>query len=376
MASVINVGVVGCGYWGPNLARNFDALPGCRLKAVCDSDAERLRHMRSLYPEVEIHVDYDQFLRDSSLDAVVIATGARHHHPMGKASLMTGRNTFIEKPIATSSAECEELIRIAHERQLVLMAGHTYRYSPVVRRIKEIVDSGELGEIRYISAQRLNLGVFQRDINVTWDLAPHDLSIILYLMGEAPLSVNCQGSANVSPWIHDITNMWLAFPKNRSATIRSSWLDPRKSREMTIVGSKKMIIYDDLANREKIRIYDVRVESPPHYDNFADFHYNYHHGDVVIPYVNQEEPLKVECQHFLDCIRDGTEPLTHGGQALQVIQILEAASRSLEQDGAAVALAADPVSQRGQPGAAGGSERNGTTASNHRPGKNPALLRP
>ncbi len=338
LGKTINVGVVGCGYWGPNLARNFDALPSCRLTAVCDTSAERLDHMRSLYPGISTYRDFQQFLRHGALDAVAIATGAGHHYAMGQASLMAGKHTCIEKPMATSSVECQELDRIAQKSRLVLMAGHTFLYSPVIRRIKQIVDDGDIGEIRYISARRLNLGLFQKDINVTWDLAPHDLSIILYLMGGLPRRVNCQGSANVTPGIHDVTTLWLGFSDNRSATIHSSWLDPRKTREITIVGSKKMIVYDDLANQDKIRVFDARVDSPPHYDNYAEFHFAYHYGDVNIPYVKQEEPLKVECQHFLTCIRDGTEPISNSVHAEKVVRILEAANRSLDQHGAPVDL--------------------------------------
>ena len=347
-AAVINVGVVGCGYWGPNWVRNLSSLPGCRLKSVCDADAARLSHMRSLYPSVETHLDFEEFLADSSLDAIVIATGARLHHKMGMASLLSGRHTCIEKPMAMSSGDSEELTRIAREKSLVLMAGHTFLYSPVVRRIKEIVDSGDLGDIRYISARRLNLGIFQRDINVAWDLAPHDLSIILHLMGEQPLSVNCQGSANVFPGNHDITSMWLEFPENRSAMVQSSWLDPRKTREMTIVGSRKMIVYDDLPNQDKVRIYDARVDGPRHYDSFAEFHYAYHYGEVVTPYIEQDEPLKLEAQHFIDSIRKGVEPLTNGDHSTQIVRILEAATQSLAQRGASIPLAAAAKLPRGK----------------------------
>ena len=207
--------------------------------------------------------------KDAELDAVVIATPVRHHFAMAKASLLAGKHTLIEKPMASSSAECEELIAIARQKGLVLMVGHTFLYSAAVRKIKEIVDHNDIGEIRYISARRLNLGLFQKDINVAWDLAPHDLSIILHIMEEMPYSINCRGAAHVTPGIEDVTSMTLQFTKQRSAIIQSSWLDPRKIREMTIVGSKRMIVYDDVAPQEKIKIFDVRVERPPHYDTFA-----------------------------------------------------------------------------------------------------------
>jgi predicted dehydrogenase len=255
---------------------------------------------------------------------------------MAKASLLAGKHTFIEKPLARSSAECDELIAIAREKGLVLMVGHTFLYSPPVRKIKEIVDRGDIGEIRYISARRLNLGLFQKDINVTWDLAPHDISIILHIMGGDPISLNCTGSAHITPGIEDVTALWLNFSKDRSAIVQSSWLDPRKVREMTIVGSKRMIVYDDVAQQEKIKIYDARVERPPHYDTFAEFHYAYHYGDMYSPYVKQEEPLKTECQHFLDCIKSGRTPITSGEQGLGVVRILEASSQSLKSNGAVI----------------------------------------
>ena len=195
-----------------------------------------------------------------------------------------------------------------------------------------------MGDIRYISARRLNLGLYQKDINVAWDLAPHDISIILYIMEETPILVNCHGSAHVTPKIEDVTTMCLTFKHSRSAIIQSSWLDPRKVREMTIVGSRRMIVYDDVAQLEKIKVYDMRVERPPHYDTFADFHYSYHYGDMYVPYLKQEEPLKVECQHFLDCISRGTAPLSSGQQGLALVRILEASSLSLQQEGTAVTL--------------------------------------
>jgi predicted dehydrogenase len=205
-----------------------------------------------------------------------------------------------------------------------------------VRKIAEIVQAGDLGEIRYINSRRLNLGLFQKDINVAWDLAPHDISIILHVLGEFPIAVNCQGNAHVTPGIEDVTNISLTFHHKRFATIQSSWLEPRKVREMTIVGTRRMIVYDDLQTHEKIKIYDVRVERPPHYDTFADFHYSYHYGDSYIPHLKQEEPLKAECQHFLDCIEKGAQPLTSGHEGLELVRILEASSISLRNHGGPV----------------------------------------
>ena len=275
------------------------------------------------------------------LDAVAIATAVKHHYPMAKASLLAGKHTLIEKPMASSSAECEELQEIARANGLVLMVGHTFLYSQAVRKLKEIVDGGDIGEIRYIAARRLNLGLYQKDINVAWDLAPHDISIILYVMEEPPISVDCRGSAHVTAGVEDVTLMHLTFSKNRSAVIHSSWLDPRKIREMTIVGSKRMILYDDVTPLEKIRIFDARVECPPHYDTFAEFQYAYHYGDMYAPHIKQEEPLKTECSHFLECIQAGATPLTDAKCGLNVVKILEASSKSLRQQGNPIILGAE-----------------------------------
>jgi predicted dehydrogenase len=360
MKQPIAVGVVGCGYWGPNLVRNFRGLLNCNLKAMCDTSEGRLRHLRALYPEVEGVTNFEHLLNGSGLDAVVVATDVRNHYSLAKASLLAGRHTLVEKPMATSSTECEELIEIAERKGLVLMVGHTFLYSAPVRKIVEIVQAGDIGEIRYINSRRLNLGLFQKDINVTWDLAPHDISIILHVLDESPLVINCQGNAHLTPGIEDVTNMSLSFRHKRFASIQSSWLEPRKIREMTIVGTRRMIVYDDLETHEKLRIYDVRVERPPHYDTFADFHYSYHYGDSYIPYIKQEEPLKTECQHFLDCIENGTRPLTGGREGLELVRVLEAATMSLRKHGAPVALSGSHerflCSERGRSDAMVGAE--------------------
>jgi predicted dehydrogenase len=336
MKEPISVGVVGCGYWGPNLVRNFKSLPNCNVRAMCDLSEARLKHMTGLYPDVEGTKDFEHMLNGIGLDAVVVAAPVKHHFPLAKAALLAGKHTLIEKPMASSSTECEELIEIADRNGLVLMVGHTFLYSAPVRKIVEIVEAGDIGEIRYINSRRLNLGLFQKDINVAWDLAPHDISIISHILGEFPKVVNCQGNAHVTPGIEDVTNISLTFAHKRFATIQSSWLEPRKVREMTIVGTRRMIVYDDLQPNEKIRIYDVRVERPAHYNTFADFHYSYHYGDSYIPYLKQEEPLKAQCQHFLECIEEGTEALTSGRKGLELVRILEAASASLKENGAPV----------------------------------------
>jgi predicted dehydrogenase len=294
--------------------------------------------MRRLYPEVATTGRFEEVLNDPEIEAVVVATPVRFHYDMAKACLSVGKHVFIEKPMARTESEAEELVTLAERQGLVLMVGHTFLFSPAVRRMKEIIDHGDIGEVQYISARRLNLGLFQKDINVAWDLAPHDISILLHLLEEMPVSVSCQGSSHVTRGIEDVTMMYLNFRKNRCAFIHNSWLDPKKVRQMTVVGSQRMIVYDDTEPLEKLKIYDARVEVPPHYDTFAEFTYSYHYGDAYVPYIKQDEPLKLECQHFLECIRDEALPLTNGRLGMDVVRILEASGESLKQQGAEVML--------------------------------------
>ena len=336
MTDSVEIAVAGCGYWGPNLARNFQAIPGFNLRMLCDTNGSRLDYFRSMYPHAELRMDVEKALRSPLLNAVAIATPVHTHYPLARAALLAGKHVFIEKPMASSVKQCEELVRIAANEGLILMVGHTFLYSPAIRKIKDLVDSGTVGRLLYLSARRLNLGLFQKDINVVWDLAPHDLSIIQFITGEMPVAVNCLGGCNVTRGIEDVFNLTLRFEDGEVAMLHGSWLDPKKVRDMTIVGCHKMIHYDDLEPLQKIRIYDQRVEVPPHYDTFAEFQYSYHYGDMQAPYIRQEEPLKVECQHFLNCIRTGKAPLTDGRHGLDIIRLLDAASRSLRRNGARV----------------------------------------
>ena len=332
----VTVAVVGCGYWGPNLIRNFSSAANCRLKTICDRDQNRLRHLQGRYPGVAAETEFNTVLADPAIDAVVIATPMHTHYPMARAALEAGKHCFIEKPMAGSAAECVELCRLADAKGLKIMVGHTFLFSPPIRKIKEIIDAGEIGKVRYMSARRLNLGLFQKDFNVIWDLAPHDISIIAYLMDEFPSAVNCQGKANVTPGIEDVANATMHFDGGSYATIHVSWLDPRKIREMAIVGTQRMIVYDDLEPLQKVKVFDMRVDRPPHYDTFAEFQYAYHWGDMVAPYIKQEEPLGLECRHFIECILENRTPLSDGSYGTRVVQVLEAAARSLDTGGCQV----------------------------------------
>jgi predicted dehydrogenase len=335
MRRLPNVAVIGCGYWGPNLIRNYRSNPDCRLKVICDRDESRLEKMHGLYPEVAVETNVHRVLEDPDVDAVVIAVPVCYHFELAKKSLLVGKHVFVEKPMASSSEQCEELVELSTQQGLILMVGHTFLYSPAVRMIKELVDSNAIGPIRYISARRLNLGLYQKDINVVWDLSPHDLSIILYLMNQSPVELNCRGRASLSPSIHDVSNMTLIFKDGGFATIHNSWLDPKKVREMAIVGDNKMIIYDDVEPLQKIKIYDMRVEQ---HMSTADFQVSYHLGGMHAPFVSQEEPLKVETRHFIECITNHTKPLTCGSQGLELVRILEAATKSMQEFGSRVKI--------------------------------------
>nr|MBL0717420.1 Gfo/Idh/MocA family oxidoreductase [Desulfobacterales bacterium] len=296
---------------------------------VADLDSDRLKHMQALYPGVETTSDYRDIVSDTEIDIVAVATPVQTHFTFGKEALLAGKHGFIEKPVAASVKEVEELIDLAQKNNLKLMVGHTFEYTGAVRKMKAIIDSGELGEIYYINSQRLNLGLFQQDINVLWDLAPHDISIILYLLGCEPESVSAIGSSHINPAIEDVATLTMRFPNNLIAFVQASWLDPDKVRKMTVVGSKKMMVYDDVQPSEKIRLYDKGVELPKHYDTFAEFHYSYKYGDIIIPKIEGGEPIRTELKHFMDCINNDKTPKSDGVSGLRVVKILEAAQNSI-----------------------------------------------
>jgi len=332
----MKIAVIGCGYWGPNLVRNFVQSNQVRELICCDLDQKRLDHMKNLYPSVKVLSDYKELLKMPDLDGVAIATPVKTHHPIAKEFLDQGKHVFIEKPMTHSYDTALELVKLAEEKQKVLMVGHTFEYTAAVNKIKEIVDNGELGKVLYISCIRVNLGLFQPDINVVWDLAPHDISIILYILGESPVSINSQGKAHFKPGIEDVATTTLNFKNGVIAFIHNSWLDPNKVRQTTIVGTKKMLVYNDIESQEKIKIFDKGVEVPPYYDTFAEFHLSYRYGDIHSPRIEDYEPVKKECDHFLGCVQKGICPLSDGYSGLRVVSILEAANKSLNLSGKSV----------------------------------------
>jgi predicted dehydrogenase len=330
---MLKAGVIGCGYWGPKLARNLHELPEAELSWVCDLNQDRLDHVKGLYPEVHATLDYRDVL-NSGVDAVVIATPVSTHHHLTLEALQAGKHVMVEKPIAASVQEAEEIVAAGERLGRVVMVGHTFEYNPAVETMKSIVESGELGEIYYINATRVNLGLFQPDINVLWDLAPHDISILLFVLGMEPETVSARGGVYVqrAKGIHDVAYLSIYFPNGILADVRVSWLDPCKIRSYTIVGSKKMLVYDDIAD-DKIVIYDKGVDVPPYSDTEEEFHLSYRYGDVTPYPVQWHEPLKAECQHFLECIIGGKEPRSSGKVGLKVVRVLETAQRSLLNGG-------------------------------------------
>jgi len=327
---MLKVGVIGCGYWGPNLIRNFTQLSRSDVIRVADLDEARLKYIKALYPSLGTTADYKDITSDPEIDIVAVATPVHTHHRFASEALRAQKHVFVEKPIAASVKEAEDLIDLAKKHQRKLMVGHTFIYTSAVQKMKQIIDSGELGEIYYINSQRLNLGLFQQDINVIWDLAPHDISIILYLLDLKPTTISAIGTSHINSKIEDVAVLTMKFSNGLLAFVQTSWLDPDKIRKMTVVGSKKMMVFDDVQPTEKIRIYDKGVEMPKHYDTYAEFHYSYKYGDIVIPKINGGEPLHTELDHFIDCIENNEPPLSDGNDGLQVVQILEAADKSLK----------------------------------------------
>ena len=328
----IRVGMIGTGYWGPNLIRNFVDIPKSELVMVADLKQDRLEKIRKSYPTILTTRDYTDFF-NQKLDAAVIATPPSTHFPIAKACLEHGLHVLVEKPLTLSSAHANELIELAEKKGLVLMVGHTFLYNQAVHSMKDLIDRGDLGKVYYLDAARLNLGLFQKDINVLWDLAPHDVSILLFLLDKLPLAVSALGSSCAFNGIYDVAYVNMVFPDNIMAHIHVSWLDPCKVRRVTVVGSKKMVVLNDIEALEKIKIYDKGVDAPEHSDNFGEFQFSYRYGDILIPNIRQVEPLKMECQDFLDCIIQHKKPCSDGEVGLNVVKILEAAQKSLSNSG-------------------------------------------
>ena len=336
----ISVAVVGVGGWGKNLARNYSQIPDARLKYLCDLDDKKLQAMQSQFQPEGVTTRYEDLIGDDDLDAIVIATTGPSHFELCRSALLAGKDVYVEKPMVLSVPDAEELVRLADEQSRILMVGHLLEYHPVVQKLREMISSGELGDVRYIYSQRLNLGTVRMDENALWNFAPHDISVILYLLGLNPSDVSARGQSYLQPGIEDVVFMTINFGDKAMGHVHVSWLDPHKTRKITIVGSKRMAVFDDLEPNEKLKIYDKGAEINTDYDTFAEY-VGLRFGDITMPYIRVSEPLRVECEHFLRCVRERTTPMSDGQDGLRVVRVLEAASFSLEQNGKPVPIGGD-----------------------------------
>jgi predicted dehydrogenase len=329
----VRVGVVGLGYWGPNLARNFDRLADAELASCCDLDEANLAKARGLYPNAVVTDDLDVLLGDDSLDAVVVAPSVPTHYALGKRALEAGKHTFIEKPIALRAADAGDLVSTAAARGVKLMVGHLLEYHPAVDKMKQLVDAGELGRVFYVYANRLNLGKVRKDENALWSLGPHDISVINYLTGEEPQEVSARGECYLQDDVEDVVFGYIRYPSGMVGHLHVSWLDPHKSRKITVVGEKKMVVFDDMEADRKVTVYDKGATTTrTQFDTYGEF-VTLHFGDIHIPKIGNDEPLRVECAHFVDCIVNDRQPRSDGRDALNVVRVLEAMERSLREGG-------------------------------------------
>lgn len=338
MKQTINLAQIGVGYWGRNLLRSFYHSEYIGTLIAVDPSEKAQQWVKKEYPTIKIRDGFESVLKDSSVQAIVLATPANTHFALAKQALLAGKHLFVEKPLALSVKEAEELVALARLNRRILMVGHTFLYNAAVRTIKSYIEEGLLGQIYYVYSQRLNLGRVRSDVNALWNLAPHDLSILLYWFEKLPLQVSAKGDSFLQDSVEDVVFLNLDFQGGVSAHVHVSWLDPNKRRSMTLVGSKKMVVYEDTSADAKIKIYDKGItkknidDSLGDYDNFGKFQLIQRAGDLLIPKINFIEPLRVETNHFLESITTGKPPLTDGGHGLQVIRILEAAQKSLKSN--------------------------------------------
>ena len=342
MTETVGIAVVGTGYWGANLVRNFAALPGARLVALCDTDAGRLAKTAARHPGVLATTRVEEVASHADVRGVVVAASAVQHYPIARLLLEAGKDVYVEKPLALQVDHAEELVLLARARDRILMVGHLLVHHPGVRYLKQMVQEGALGEVLYIYSQRVNLGKVRHDENALWSFAPHDLSVILHLLEMEPIDVAARGSAFLQSTVEDVVFLHLRFPGGKMAHVHVSWLDPHKLRKMTVVGSQKMVVFDDMEASEKIRVYDKGIDRAGQIVSYGDA-LSVRSGDILIPRISLQEPLRIECQHFVDCVRERRTPLTDGAGGLRVVRVLAAAQQSLAAGGVPVALAAQPA---------------------------------
>lgn len=333
---MISIAVVGAGAWGRNHIRVFSEIPEVNLKYICDKDYSKLSILQRSYPNSHMIEEIKPIIEDEEVKGVVISSSAVSHFPLAKEFLLANKDVLVEKPMALSEEDAKEMIDLARKRDRILMVGHLLIYHPVVEKLKDMIISGELGKIYYVYTQRVNLGVIRQDENALWSFAPHDLSIILYLFGEKPVMVSAHGESYLQKGIEDVVFLSLRFSDGKMANIHMSWLDPHKIRRITIVGSKKMVVFDDMETSEKLKIYDKGVKTVS-YDTYGEY-LSLRFGDITIPSIKMTEPLRVEAEHFINCIKTRERPKTDGQDGLEIVRLLLAAQESMEKKGVPVNL--------------------------------------
>lgn len=336
---MLGIGVIGCGHWGPNHIRNLGLVPGVKVLMAADLDQRRRANVERLYPDVKTCADHREILADENISAVVIATPSATHFALVKEALEAGRDVLCEKPLATTSAHAGELAALAHEKDRVLMVGHTFLFNPGILKLKTLLDDDVAGRVCYMHAVRTNLGPIRSDVNVVHDLASHDISIFNYLRGALPLSVSARGGRFLQPGLDDVAFITLTYPGNVLGSVMVSWLHPRKVRQVTVVGDRKMITWDDLASLGPLMIFDKSVAREQTYVDYGEFHLRAREGDVTVPHVKLAEPLKLEAEHFVACLRERARPRTPAEQGVEVAKVLEAVTRSMQENGAPVEVA-------------------------------------
>jgi predicted dehydrogenase len=343
----IRIAQVGLGYWGPNLLRNLVSLPDCQVTLCCDLDPERLARFQAQYPLIRFTQDWSELLA-SDADGVVIATPAVSHFQMVSEALRAEKHVLVEKPLALTAAEARALVDLAQQADRKLMVGYTFLYNPAVRKLREYITSNTLGDVMYLYSRRLNLGRVRADVNALWNLAPHDVSIVLYLLDEVPVKVSAHGACYLQPDVEDVAFVTLEFASGVIANVHVSWLNPLKVRQMVLVGTDRMVVYDDTNKDTPLALYDSGIVRMPeatqsglgHFEDYGQFQGMLRSGDVMLPKISPEEPLKIECRHFVECIANGSDPLTDGLNGLHVTRVLEAAQQSLKLGGTPVEIAA------------------------------------
>ena len=335
----MRVGVIGAGYWGPNIVRNLHDAPGAEAVAVADLAPERLDAISKRFPAVRVTTDYRELIGDPSIDAICVVTPVGTHRKLAEEAFAAGKHVFVEKPLAKTVSDAEAIVRAGERVGKTLMVGHTFVYNPAVVVVKGILESGGIGDVHYLDSQRVNLGLHQFDINVLWDLGPHDVSIALYWLDEEPLWVQCTGASYVQPTIEDVVFLQIGFPSGAIAHAHLSWLAPSKLRTTIVIGSKKMVVYDDNQAVEKVKIYDQGVDKL----EGDELRRSYRAGDIHSPRIPMTEALQLEMRDFIDCVREGKKPRSDGEAGLMVVRVLELAMRSLRSGGARVAYRLDPI---------------------------------